>query len=191
MSMSKSLKTIQTLSKIGKILSKIVFICCIIGFCGCIAGIASLAVGAGSVLRIGGVNIHGLIENASGLSVGTLYASMVFGMIMTAAEAVVAKFAEVYFKHELAAGTPFTFAGAKEMLRLGILTIAVPVGAMLIGGIVYGVMMCFVEGVQELDANDSISLGLGIMFIVLSVICKYGAELREGTAAGATEEITE
>ena len=37
-----TLKTIQTLSKIGRILSKIVYICCVVGFCGCIIGIVSL-----------------------------------------------------------------------------------------------------------------------------------------------------
>ena len=41
-----TLKTIQGLSRIGKILSKIIFICCIVGFCGCIAGMVSLALGA-------------------------------------------------------------------------------------------------------------------------------------------------
>ena len=40
-----TLKTIQTLSKIGKILSKIVYICCVVGFCGCIVGIISLGLG--------------------------------------------------------------------------------------------------------------------------------------------------
>ena len=49
-----TLKTIQTLSKIGKILSKIVFICCVVAFCGCIATIISLAFGA-ETLRIGGL----------------------------------------------------------------------------------------------------------------------------------------
>ncbi len=37
-----TLKTIQTLSKIGRILSKTVYICCVVGFCGCIVGIISL-----------------------------------------------------------------------------------------------------------------------------------------------------
>ena len=48
-----TLKTIQTLSKIGKIISKIIFICCVVGFCGCIVGIVSLAIGAEIVCSIG------------------------------------------------------------------------------------------------------------------------------------------
>ena len=40
-----------------------------------------------------------------------------------AGEAVLAKFAEHYFKRELTDGTPFNLGGAKELMRLGILTI--------------------------------------------------------------------
>ena len=35
---------------------------------------------------------------------------------------------ELYFKNELADGNPFTLRGAKELMRLGILTIAIPLG---------------------------------------------------------------
>ena len=52
----KSLKTIQTLSKIGKVLSKIAFIFSIIGFCGCIVGLISLFWGNGNPIKIAGRN---------------------------------------------------------------------------------------------------------------------------------------
>jgi len=48
-----TLKTIQTLSKIGKILSKIVYICCEVGFCGCIVGIISLGCAELTVMEEG------------------------------------------------------------------------------------------------------------------------------------------
>ena len=57
-----TLKVIQSLSKIGKILSRIVFVCCIVGFCGCIVGIISLSLGA-ETFKLGGVTIHSMIEN--------------------------------------------------------------------------------------------------------------------------------
>ena len=57
----KSLDTIQKMSKIGKFLSKIAFIFSVIGFCGCIAGLLSLSFGNGSLIKIGGVTLHGLI----------------------------------------------------------------------------------------------------------------------------------
>ena len=95
-----TLKTIQTLAKIGKVFSKIIFVCCIVGFCGCIVGIVSLALGA-ETFKLGGVTIHSMIENEAGLNLPTLYASMAVGLLFCAAEAVLCKFAEAYFKHEL------------------------------------------------------------------------------------------
>ena len=96
-----TLKTIQTLSKIGRILSKIVYICCVVGFCVCIVGIISLGLG-GEVFKLGGVTIHSIIESHSHMSMPALYTAMAVGIVLCAAEAVLSKFAEIYFKNELA-----------------------------------------------------------------------------------------
>ena len=68
----KSLKTIQTLSKMGKTLSKIAFVFAIIGFCGCIAGLISLNFDSGSLIKIGGVTLHGIIANDSGYNIESI-----------------------------------------------------------------------------------------------------------------------
>ena len=91
-----TLKTVQVLSKTGKILSKIVFIFCIIGFCGCIAGILSMALGV-QTLKIGGITLKGILQ-AENISEKGVYAAMAAGMIFCAGEAVLAKFAEHYFR---------------------------------------------------------------------------------------------
>ena len=102
----KSLKAIQVLFKIGMILSKIVFICCCVGFGCCIISVPFLA-GSAEILKFGDFTLHGLIEKEAGMSLGSMYSAMVIGAIACACEAVLAKFAEVYFKRELRAGTPF------------------------------------------------------------------------------------
>lgn len=173
--MEKTLKTIQTLAKIGRILSKIIFILSIVGFCGCLAGLISLAVGF-TAIQIGGVTLHSIIENKAGLTMGTLYAAMTGGMILCAAEAVLSKFAEHYFKRELADGTPFNLGGAKELLRLGILTICIPVGAVILAAIVQAILSLTLTDVVPLDMSAYGSTSLGIMMIVSSLLCKYGAE---------------
>ena len=101
----KTLNNIQKLSKIGKVLSWLVFVFCIIGFCGCIVGILSMALGA-PTLKIGGVTLKSILSIEAGVTTGTAYAAMAAGMILCAGEAVLAKFAEHYFKRELADGTP-------------------------------------------------------------------------------------
>ena len=172
----KTLNTIQTISRIGKIISKIVFILSLVGGIGCIVGILCLAL-IPEGLKLGGVTIQGLIENEAALSSGAVYAAMAVGAILCAGEAVLSKLANNYFTHELAAGTPFTFDGAKEMIRLGICTIAIPIGTAVVAGIVYGILNAIFHSSPELDLSNSFSVGLGVMFIITGLICRHGAEV--------------
>ena len=175
----KTLNNIQKLSKIGKVLSRIVFIFCIIGFCGCAVGILSMAIGA-PTLKIGGVTLESILSIEAGVTTGTVYAAMAAGMILCAGEAVLAKFAEHYFKRELADGTPFDLGGAKELMRLGILAICIPIGTQIIAEIVCAMIEQTLHGVARLQFDHSSSVTLGVMFIILSLICRYGTELCEG-----------
>ena len=174
----KTLKIIQTVYKIGKILSKIMFIICIVGFCGGAVGILSLAVGA-ETIKIGGVTIKSILKTEANVSAETVYCAMVIAMILCAGEAVVAKFAEHYFAREQKDGTPFNFGGAKELLRLGILEICIPFGTYVISGIVYAVFKAAFSDIMPLDLNYAGSLGLGVMLIIVSLLCKLGAENAE------------
>lgn len=174
--MSKNLKAIQILSKIGKILSKIVWICCIVAAIGSVIGIISLALGAGDVLKIGGVTIHNIIETEAGDTLNNVYAALAVAFIYSVCDGVVAWFAERYFTNELKAGTPFTVPGAGELLRLGILTAAVPLGGTILAAIVHTVMENILPGIEEMHFAELSSVALGITFIVVSVIFRYGAE---------------
>ena len=179
----KSLNTIQKMSKIGKVLSKIAFIFSVIGFCGCIVGLLSLSFGNGSLIKIGGVTLHGLVSEEYGYNIKSISATLSGWMIVCAGETMLAKFAEVYFKNELKAESPFTLAGAKELLRLGILTAAIPTGCAVVGSVVEGIIAGFmkVEKAAAMDMyfDNEASIVLGIMFILGSLLCHYGAELRE------------
>ena len=108
--------------------------------------------------------------------------SLSVGAVCCAAEAVLSKFAEVYFKHELADGNPFTLRGAKELLRLGILTIAIPLGTVIVCSIGVAIAEVIHPGVDELSIGEFTSAGVGVMMIVLSLFCRYGAERSNGKA---------
>ena len=179
----KSLDTIQKLSKIGRVLSKIAFLFSVNGFCGCIAGLLSLSFGNGSLIKIGGVTLHALISEEYGYNIKSITAALSSWMIICAGKAVLSKFAEVYFKNELKAETPFTLVGAKGLLLLGILTLAIPTGCAVAGSIVEGIIAGFMQ-VEKAEAMDiyfdnAASIALGIMFILGSLLCRYGAELKE------------
>ena len=94
--------------------------------------------------------------------------------------AVLSKFAEIYFRNELADGDPFTLRGAKELLRLGILTVAIPLGTVIVCSIGVAIADNMVPGIDKLSIGEFSSVGLGVMMIVLSLFCRYGAERNEG-----------
>jgi len=181
----KSLKPIQMFAKIGKIVSLVIHIVCMVGGIGCIVGIVALAV-IPDGFKLGGVTIRGFINNYDNLSIGACYTAMAIGAVVCICEAILAKIAHLYFKHELDAGTPFTFDGAKELLRLGICTVAISVGASILAAITYAVMSSLFSGVNELHFEFGTSIGVGLMFIVMSFFCKYGAEIREQSEKGET-----
>ena len=184
----KSLQTIQTLSKIGKVLSKINYVFCLIGAIGCAVGLASLPFADQGIFKIGGVSIHGLIVNQAGIDLTSLYPAMTGAMILCIGQMVLAQYAEKYFAHELAAGTPFTQDGANEMLRLGILTICIPLGCLILAEIVSGIIAGFLNCDDLLKIEHGGSVALGGMFIAMSVLCRYGAELEANQAAAKESE---
>ena len=174
----KTLKTIQTLAKIGKILSKIVFVFCIVGLCLCVAAVCVLSLGAGT-MKVGDVTVDGLIEEHASVNEATVYAGIAVVALFCAAEAVQSKCAERYFRNELADGTPFTLRGAKELLRLGILVIAVSIGTVVGCEIGLGIASGITPNIDRFSAGDYGSVGLGIGMILFSLLCRYGAELKQ------------
>lgn len=179
----KSLNIIQKLFKIARVLCEVAFVFATVGFCASLIGLICLCFGADNVLKIGGVTIHGIISENLGYDIKSVAASLSGLPFICAGAAVAAKFAEVYFKNELKEGTPFTLGGAKEMLRLGIITIAVPTGTAVIGRVVEGVVAGFMNvekaEVFEVYFDNETSIVLGIMFIAVSLLCRYGAEIKE------------
>lgn len=172
----KALNTLQVLSKIARILSKIVFICCIVAAAGCAVGMISIPFADKGVIKIGGVSIHGLLANRAGIVLESLYPLLTGAMTVCIGQAVTARFAEAYFAHELAAGTPFSLPEAKELLRLGILTITVPLGTQILSQIASGILAELIGCGDAFHLDNDGSVALGVMFIVASLLCRYGAE---------------
>lgn len=178
---SKTLKTIQRCMKIGKIISTIVYVFCIIGTIGCLVGIACLYFfPQDQVIQLGPVTVHGLVGyNKNALSLSSCYTAMMIGAILCLFEFGIARSAKKYFKNELAAGTPFTFEGAKELMKLGIKVIVLPIVAVIVADVVYQVMNYYFTDIMDMHIDDFVSVGTGLMLMFLSLICKYGAEVGE------------
>lgn len=173
----KPLNTIQALSKIGKVLSKMIYICCIVGFILCAVGFAAMLVGADTI-KLGGVTLHSILEVEAGVGIGTSWAAIAVGMILCLGEFFVSRMAYRYFKNELDAGTPFTADGARELLHLGISVIWIPIVTAVLAQVAQGVIARLMEHVEKLSLNNAGSVALGVMLIISSLLCQYGAELK-------------
>lgn len=168
---------IQVLARIGKILSKIVFICCLIGVGGCLVGAVALSQGA-AALRLHGLELGEILWLHAELNESTLYVIMAVGLLLSAGEAVLARFAVHYFEQELKDGTPFTRTGARELLRLGILTVAIPLTTSMLAEITQELLGQFLHDATLLTLDGNTSVGLGLAMILVSLLCSYGATLR-------------
>ena len=180
---SKTLESIQTVARIGRILSTVAHVFCLVGGIICLVGI--ICIGIPSSVRIGGVTIYSLLGNMEGLSLGTCYAATITGFIICTGACIVAKLCERYFKNELAAGTPFTLEGARELLKLGICTICIPLGTIAVACLCNAVAMNLFDDVAAISIDGSFPVVLGVAFIALSLVCRYGAEIRNDSAATA------
>ena len=190
--MTKTLKTIQTIMKVGKVLATIVFVCCIIGAVGCALGIVGL-----SMTPLIGITPETLAEllDEESLEIfadgylGKAYFGCIVGIISCVAEAVLAHLAINYFKKELEVGTPFTFEGAKELFRLGVINLCVMLGLSVVEGMIFGIMWVFFPNITE--PKTSVSLGTGLWMMMLSVFFKYGAEISAQKSEENADDIKE
>lgn len=172
----KSLSVIQTLSKIGKIFSNIINVCCVVGIVGCICGLISVPFADKGIFKIGGTSVYGLIFAGEKIDSYQVYTVLAGVLIFCIGEYIVSRFSKRYFKNELEAGTPFTLDGANELMRLGIITICVPIGAIVLSEIVCAVITNIAGFGEAIDFDGYDSVAIGVMFIFMSVICRCGAE---------------
>lgn len=173
----KTLNLIQKLMKVGKIISKIIFICCCVVSIACFVSIGILAIVSNLPIEINGQTLVNYIMQTEKVNINELFPSMAALVFICAGEAVIAKFAEIYFNNELNKGNPFTFSGAKELLRLGILKISVPLVAAMIAEIASSIIAAIIDCRNNFSIDSGDNIIIGIMLIIISIIFKYGAEI--------------
>lgn len=187
--MNKTLNSIQKISKIGKVISIIVLVCAIIGMV-CCAIAATVLITMGNVI-IETPEIREMFENAMNetdlsakefaMELNRIAAIVIVGFISCLAEVILSNGAVKYFKFELAEGTPFTFAGAKKLKKLGILNIVLSVVCAIIATFVVEIVFnrSVLFGSDSVNINYYSSIGVGIMMLIFALIFKHGAEIVE------------
>lgn len=175
----KSLQTIQKTFRVFQILTKIAMILSFVW-----AGLAALGTLCGVVWYHGGTVVGAdrellcSLTETGGLTemIGALLSDTIFGLT----DGVLLAFALRYFRHEQAAGTPFTEQGVLEIRRLGVRTIVLPMVAAILAAIVSAIF-----GLPQNAGGDwgnLTSVSMGIVLILASLIFRYGTELEAGRA---------
>jgi len=175
-----SLSKIQRFSKVGLIFSEIAFISSMVGALGSMVGLMSLSIGNGSTVKIGNLVLNSLLDIGNDGDVNAMCVLFVTWLVICAGSSVLAWFAKSYFSNELIDGTPFNKEGASELRRLGILVLVIPI----LTSAIAGAVQLWVSGILQVSSNsyievwdrDHFSVMLGITFLILSFIFRYGAE---------------
>lgn len=163
-----SLKNVQSIMKVLKVLSKIGLVLYIIGTVLCLASGAVLIAMEANEDSTFGATIREALAAEYGIGLREICVS-VFALAIGYAFSCYLEFSICrYFKNELEDGTPFTCRGADELRNLGIKTIIVSVISKICTTVVFG-------GIFRIRY----SFALGIGMILLSVVFRYGAELEE------------
>lgn len=180
-----SKKIIDSIAKAGEIFCRIIYICSIVGLC--ISAVSLILLPYGDdVLKIGGVTLKSLFSDIEDLKslcpvVGS-FAINCIGYIVLSREA------QRYLSLEIKEGTPFTFNGANLLKRLGIITIIVPILVTVASEIFCNVFESLANttafSLEELNFDNDGSIAMGLMLLLLSVLCQYGAELIENKESG-------
>ena len=160
------------------LLAKVIFILGIIGGAGCLLSLVMLPFAGGIMQMLG---------EGEEILPSTYYGAIV-GAIACAGDAVVAYFAEKYFGHVLEAGTPFTLEGSKECFNFGLVSIITSLAVSVASGIALGICLLLSPEAQGFDAETSVSLTTGLLFLFISFVFKYGAEQTTSNAETASEE---
>ena len=175
--MSKNLEVIQVFAKIGRVFSIVVFVCSIIGAAGCAlaAGLFGLFLAIGLPLDMEFFTTNDAFD---------LFRQCFVTCFACIGSIVLSYMAKNYFKYQCDAGTPFTFEGANKILRLGIVQIIVMIAVSIFAAITDMVYWFFAtpDPMEEILYEEPFydnDITLGLIFIFLSFLFKYGAEQLE------------
>lgn len=171
--MPNTLKIVQTISKIGKIISAIVTFICLILVLLCVIGIIIVK---HSELEFFGLHCNYIFSLFKTESIFKVYAILIIGIVLSSARASLAGFSFAFFSNEVKTGHPFTTKLSSQLLFLGSLEIIIPVVSAFIS---MGIQLFFEHICGEsffFHFNYFGYISLGMFYILTANICKLGAE---------------
>ncbi len=165
----RSLNRVQKIFKIIEVITKIIYVFCIIGLVLSVLG----TIGVALVGNDSGTwaEINKTAQTKVDFNICICYCLV--GIILCASEAVLYYYVKEFYKKELAVGTPFDKTIVTEMRRIAILHIIIPFGASIFAIIVMAIFNV------NLAFTGTVDLSAGLVYLVLSFLFDYGADLRQ------------
>lgn len=175
----KSLDRVQKVVKIAKIVAVVCYWCGVIGAVCCSMGAVLLGV-FGEASRMWSWIVENADEETKFLNA---VCECVCGAVSCGVCAYLACIAKKLFVRELELSTPFDKDLVKQTVRLGLTQIIAAVAASIVCAII-----CAIFGVQS-AANTDFSIGAGIVYLLLALLCDYGADSIAQTANGDGDNV--
>lgn len=171
--MELKLNRIQKISKIAEIICKVLFILSVVGTCIITVSIILFLIFGNFSVKIGSIDIHNIIDGYDQITKPQLCLIALRGLVESVVSAILFGFAKNYLSSEIIDGTPFTEKGSKEIFRLGVLTIALPLAALFVISVINELLKI------ESGFEAEIPVTAGIILIIASLIFSYGADLEK------------
>lgn len=173
----RSLRRIQILVKICRVVCYILFACFIAGAAGCVLAIPiyglikDIDLGNGQTIAIE-LAKYNITTNG----VYTMLASGIFGCGVGIFLSI---YTAQFFKKVIDEGTPFKRSVVKETRIAGLVNVLVNLGASIMIGVGFGIARGIDKGIGTLSNYYGFSIVFGLVLLLLSLFIEYPVELEE------------
>ena len=142
---TKSLRAIQILAKIARIIFMIIFVACIVGAAGCLIGFIVLPIVQNIVVDGNGKTVADvMIENR--VLPANVYGSMTAGIIGCGGGIALGWINQKFYQEEIALGTPFEIGIVKKMRKVAIINIVVSASVSLLSVTATSIVLFALKG---------------------------------------------
>ena len=174
--MSRSLRVIQVIMKIAKVISLLVFIFGVIASILTIASAVGLFVFPFEQYEIDGENLKSYLERVTELSLTEFGAVMILSAISLTAGVINVKIQHGYLVKEVRDGTPFTEDGATKLRRASFACILISVASFFATLVLHNIFVFKGMITGTYDLSSTFNIGWYLLLLFLSVVFSYGAE---------------
>lgn len=173
-----SLKKIQKIVNIMKVVTSIIFVSDVATIVICIPAFLVILFWGSQILS----SISQMAISLAGKEVvigkATALAAVCVLLVNCASSALLCHFTSSYLKKEIATGTPFTQECATGLFHLGILFILLPIGTSAICSIGLSILENFYPGLERLSMGNFSTIYIGLMLLLISLICRSATEIQ-------------